>query len=239
MFEVKDNYRPPNHEDAQKTFSIAIKYLRMSDLARLVIDQLAESKSRIVIEVDLQGTNLWDPSAFKIGNQAGIVRWNPRRRTLLEYQQYGSAALALMHELGHAYQYLSEKTRAKLIVLSKEVLRTDRWLLKNLELTNTQAIELTVAHEINKELVFMRGPGYQWLEPIRHQYMKDQRRAQEKRLITEDERKQYVAELRKERRSPPPTFHKKGFQPEDVYYLTLIKVEDDYPSKFLKRGLGR
>ena len=209
-------------EEASSLFSTAVNYLRKSEFAQFIIDQLNDSKSLIKIEAGPNLASEWNPSAFTMGNHAGSVDWCTQRKTIEEYQQYGSAALALMHELGHAYQYLSEKKRSKLIILSKKIFRIERWVLRKLEITNTQAVELTVAHEINKELIFMRGPNYKWLEPIRHKYLTDTGAPQAKSAITDGERKKYVAELRKEGRSPTPVFYKKGFHPKDVNFLTLV-----------------
>ena len=232
MFDVIDRTRNIKTRKAEEVFEKAIKYLKLSDFARFIIEQFEDSSSTTVVQVEVppnRGGNSWDPPAWKRGDLGGTVWWQAWR-TEIEYQQFGSAAMALMHELGHAYQYLSEKKRVKDIIKPKLAAISSRVrrrvarsanFLDNLELTNTQAIELTVAHEINKELVFARGPKYQWLEPVRELYQEGGIQV-EKTAPTPEQIKEYVAQLRKERRSPPPIFKPTKYDPKTSNYLTFI-----------------
>jgi len=235
MFDVIDRTRNAKTPKSKAAFEKAIKYLKLSDLARFIIEQFEDSSSTTVVKVEVPpnrgGGNSWDPPAWKRGDLGGTVWWQASR-TPIGYTRFGSAAMALMHELGHAYQYLSEKKRVrdiikpKLAAISSRVRRRvagSENFLENLELTNTQAIELTVAHEINKQLVFARGPKYRWLEPVRELYQKGGIQV-EKTPPKPEQIKEYVAQLRKERRSPPPIFKPVKYNPETSEYLTLIEV---------------
>jgi hypothetical protein len=235
MLDVIDRTRNVKTAGSKEAFEKAIKYLKLSDLARFIIKQFEDSSSTTVVKVEVPpnrgGGNSWDPPAWKRGDLGGTVWWQASR-TEIDYTRFGSAAMALMHELGHAYQYLSEKKRVKDIIKPKLAAIFPRVrrrvagsanFLDNLELTNTQAIELTVAHEINKELVFARGPKYQWLEPVRELYQ-DRGIQVKKTAPTPEQIKEYVTQLRKERRSPPPIFKPIKYNPKTSNYLTLIEV---------------
>jgi len=233
MFKIVDRSRNISTPKAEEAFRTATTYLKRSDLARFIMEQFEKSRSKTVVKVEVYpnrgGGNSWEPPAWKKGELGGTVFWEASR-TEAGYQQFGSAAMALMHELGHAYQYLSEKKRMrdilkpKLSALSpalKRKIGSGDDFLNKIELTNTQAIELTVANEINKEIIFARGPRYKWLEPIREHYLKEGRPAT-KRLPNKDEITHYLTQLRQEHRSPTPVFQAAIFDPRASHYLTLM-----------------
>lgn len=233
MFTIVDRSRNARTQKAEKTFITASNYLKLSDLARFIMEQFEKSRSKTVVKVEVYpnrgGGNSWEPPAWKKGELGGTVFWEASR-TEEGYREFGSAAMALMHELGHAYQYLSEKKRMREILkpklsalfpkLKRKIGSGDDFL-NNIELTNTQAIELTVANEINKEIVFARGPRYKWLEPIREQYLKEGKPAT-KRPPNKDEIRQYLTQLRQEHRSPTPVFQAAIFNPAASHFLTLM-----------------
>lgn len=228
MFQVKQ--KPYQGDSREVAFRKAIRYLLLSDLARFIISELETHRSRIVFDIGTNPaaslTNSFEPASFRPGKKAGTVKWGCTRRDEQDFNQRGSCAIALMHELGHVFQYLGEKRRWKVIQVSSWI--TDKWLLKHLEERNTKAVEWTVANEINRELIRLRGARYKWLEPIRESYRDAHGAMQAKRPPSPQEILQYVGQLRRANRPPVPASIPSDFDPSVCGFLYLVETDNDW-----------
>jgi hypothetical protein len=178
MFLVR-HWRNMQNDRAVQAFNDAVAYLTQhSQLAADLIGDLRGSDKAIEVLVSFDEPaardNGWIGPVFDRGNSGGTVTWNAARAKALGKP---SAALGLMHELGHVHQFLSEKAGAKAILrpvfgrfyrMRPEVFHSDEFLDK-FEETNVAAIELMVANEINAAL---GNAAPEALEPTREHYRK-------------------------------------------------------------------
>ncbi|MDC7813062.1 MULTISPECIES: hypothetical protein [Pseudomonas] len=158
---------------AQKRFDDACRYLRQSDLANFLLDELIAVKEELTVEVTNSSaadkTDRWIPPAANSTTSAGRVVWNLKSQVYAIEKQYKqpdlsnfqkflalfasdrverlSPALVLMHELGHACQFLTNKAEFRKQLADKNILEVEN--------INVNAIENTVAKELtaknNKE----------------------------------------------------------------------------------------
>lgn len=177
MFLVR-HWRNIKNQEAVAAFKGAKDYLvQNSTFAADLIGDLESSDKAIEVLVNFNEStarqNAWEGPLFDSGGKGGTVHWNASRA---KEAGKASAALGLMHELGHAYQFLSEKAGAKAVLkpilgfyrLRPKVFDSDEFL-DNFEETNVSAIELTVATEINGSLAKANAPA-EALEPTRTRY---------------------------------------------------------------------
>ena len=147
-------------EIAQSCFDLAETYLRQSDLAGFLIDELKRIDEVLTINVEagdpINNGNTWAPPQ---DGSAGVVNWNIKRTLLAtekvadqpdatafqkflakftsDKQETMSPALLLMHEMGHACQYMSGNEGDMFNATVNEI-----------ENINVNAIENTVAKEL-------------------------------------------------------------------------------------------
>ncbi|MCK0148533.1 type III secretion system effector protein [Marivita sp. S6314] len=125
--------------DARSKYDAAIAYLRRSDMARSILDELQTVPEQIVIKIGPDIEPKYRHPKVDDGADGGIVEWNPdmsldvfdsprerpsaswvrnkRERYGLfwrksrQIREYGtlSPAIALIHELGHAYQFFGDR----------------------------------------------------------------------------------------------------------------------------------
>ncbi len=155
--------------EAQRLWDEARTYLSNSDLADALLEGIEghEKVVSVVIGNALENTYRWPDWLHKKGivckspegkKSAGIVAWCPgltveiltreqRRFLFVRYTRQRvdriSPMLALLHELGHAWQYLSENE--EYVKMKTGVIQRD---LTVLEHQNVAAIENTVANEL-------------------------------------------------------------------------------------------
>ena len=110
----------------KKVFDLALKYLRQSEVAEAVIDELERTSTAVEVLIDRHAKN-----GFGVhkSSQRPFVTWNPTYMLKTTFDRaaregrknycgmvvqdqtgYVSPALLLLHELGHAYQFLSDAT---------------------------------------------------------------------------------------------------------------------------------
>jgi len=117
-------------KNGKKLFSDALTYLKQSDIAEMIISELERTKTKITVEID---GNAAAKNGFLVTKQnVPMVRWNPTYMlqtgfdiarskgnkgycgmVVQNLSGFLSPSLLLLHELGHAYQYLSETKEYK------------------------------------------------------------------------------------------------------------------------------
>ncbi|MDC5853905.1 M91 family zinc metallopeptidase [Vibrio europaeus] len=134
-----------SNEQAQAHFEAAKAYLIQSDLAEFLINQLDAIPEILTINVskstDTTQANTWG----EVDGTAGTINWNVLR--VLKTRSSAcemSPPLLLMHEMGHACQYMSGQKGEMLEGLTLE----RRNLLENIDVS---AIENTVANELREK----------------------------------------------------------------------------------------
>jgi alpha-glucuronidase len=159
-------------------FEQTLTYLRQSDLAAFIIDQLEESPAPINVEI---GGHV-QKNGYRPGEDlGGTIRWNPykrvhtkeeegHRKSAGSYQKKLAAvpahlqdedsmagalspAMLLMHEMGHAYQRLSNDAEFRTMV------QRGKKGVKEIENLNVNAIENTVAQELRDKGIL---EGVRW-----------------------------------------------------------------------------
>lgn len=158
---ISDREKSLSAEAAKAEFDKAVEYLSSkSSLAKDILRDLNLSGKTIQIIVQSSGgANSWNPSKQYSG---GVVKWWPKRPKIAGQR---SAALGLMHELGHALQFCLDPAWVKGVIKGG---RRGRALSPDaatkLDEPVIDAIECTVANEINASL---GGGDATQLEPIR------------------------------------------------------------------------
>lgn len=165
-------------------FNEAIKYLKQSQLAKEILEDMQAYPAKI--EVVISESKAWRNKYLKSKTGEPIVHWNPWQKLKTTYTKRDSIdtdgvvtedlsnfiypAVLLMHEIGHAFQLLSDpegfdqqmksfqdqvrKRMQQKGILQQEAmqqLKKERRIV--LEETNVAAIENTVAMEL-------RAKGY-------------------------------------------------------------------------------
>jgi hypothetical protein len=169
-------------DTAEAAYQNAVDYLRQSDLAKFLIGELEGISEVLTINVyaNNSASDAWNPPAGTATTEAGSITWNltthvqtievksdnPALSGLTKFISYFkpnvvrsmSPALVLMHEMGHACQFMTDKAhfRSRMSNLTNAV-RLD------IENINVNAIENTVANELNDK-------GFK--EGIRWDYLK-------------------------------------------------------------------
>jgi hypothetical protein len=179
----------PESAAIKQRFALTLEYLKQSDLAKMMIEELEASGRRIEVYISRAGDDRYSPPSTDQGG--GTVHWNytktlktakevanrPHkvpshgaaaplnappthltrpgiiwgRREAASMEGYMSPALALMHELGHAYQWLTMRDVERVPHAEAD----SRWggapdaaarvVMENL---NVNAVENTVAMEL-------------------------------------------------------------------------------------------
>ena len=171
-----------DQETAQWCFNAAENYLKQSDLAAFLIEELKSVPEVLTINITAddpeQVGNTWAPPS---DDSAGTVTWNVKRTLIatekeskkpdatsfetflalfkIDKQQSMSPALLLMHELGHACQYMSG---VKNEMFERRDKSDKEWKL-DIENINVNAIENTVANEL-KEKGSLEGIRWNYLD---------------------------------------------------------------------------
>jgi hypothetical protein len=159
-------------------FEQTLGYLRQSNLAQFIIDQLEESPATINVVI---GGHV-QKNGYQPGRDlGGTIRWNPYKRVQTEseeshrrsadsYQKKLAAvpahladqgslagalspAMLLMHEMGHAYQRLSNEGEFRAMV------QRGKKGVKQIEALNVNAIENTVVLELRAQGIL---EGVRW-----------------------------------------------------------------------------
>lgn len=94
----------PLSERSVEAYREAVAYLKRAPLAKRIIDYLERSKTEYIVEI-WEGASGPKPAEFD--PTYNIIRWDPRcslrwKRSVFTSDSH-SAAITLMHELGHAY----------------------------------------------------------------------------------------------------------------------------------------
>ena len=183
MFNVRHFREKLLDAKAKSKFDDAVDYLTQnSQFANWLILQLKCSGKAIEVLVSdgepYARENSWAGPKFDLGNSGGTICWNASRP---KEKGNRSAAMGLMHELGHAYQFLSEKQGVKAVMKPRffgrcyqtgkqqQVVRSAEFI-ENIEDTNVAAIEQTVATEINASLKQKNAPE-ELFEQVRESYI--------------------------------------------------------------------
>jgi len=159
--------------DAKRHYRAAKLYLSRSKMARMIIEGLESSKYDVLICVSKHTENVFRSN--DVGPDfvpGGYIVWDPENsitvinRSNNFFLEHISSALALLHEMSHAYQTISEprgyveakglpdEARAKSQKRSRKsamnmVHQAKQQKLERLEQTVVDAIEHTVARELN------------------------------------------------------------------------------------------
>ena len=148
---------PVDLNTARWCFNVATSYLRQSDMAGFIINQLQQATENITINVRRDGRSEYTAPAMKGPALGGTINWNMRGRVgtidcaddrpAVQWIPQGgdrngilSVAMCLLHEMGHAYQYLSNKEEFRALIDEDNVIE--------IENVNVNAIENTVALEL-------------------------------------------------------------------------------------------
>ncbi len=183
MFIVRHEYpkRAGNNEQANAKFDEAILYLKLnSTLARMLLQELETcSKTIEVVIVTADGQNGWYGPQILQSSSGGKVTWYPDRKKEVGNR---SAALALMHELGHAYQFLSHKDWLKNVMKGRYGKYWRPWrgnavrdrmrnpaIAAKIDDPNIEIIETEVAKQLNASNNAAVGSAE--YEPIRDSYL--------------------------------------------------------------------
>ncbi|PRY75101.1 type III secretion system effector protein [Marivita geojedonensis] len=125
--------------EARTHFRDAVAYLRGSDMARSILEELSDLPERVMIKIGSDIEPKYRHPKADDGIDGGIVEWNPDMsldvfdsprerpnaawvrnkkeryglfwRKSRQIREYGtlSPAIALIHELGHAYQFFGDR----------------------------------------------------------------------------------------------------------------------------------
>jgi hypothetical protein len=183
MFSVRHEYSKisGNNEKAKSKFDTAIQYLKSnSSLAKMLLEELEGCPKTIeVVIVSGDGMNGWRGPKVLQSNSGGRVDWYPDR---VKAAGNRSAALALMHELGHAYQFLSNKDWLETVMKGRYGKLWRPWRgdavadrMKDPEIAakiddpNIELIETEVAKQLNTSNNAAEGSVA--FEPIRASYL--------------------------------------------------------------------
>ncbi len=172
-------HHPVTDQEARWCVSVAENYLRQSDLASFLWNELQRVPETLTIHVHHAGSkvigNTWAPPAVGAVNSAGNITWNVNRTLtatevvgdepgLTTWQKFLAAftpdkqalmspAILLMHEMGHAYQFLSDQVVQEqgnsFQNRLNQALAGNKTVLLDLENINVNAIENTVANELS------------------------------------------------------------------------------------------
>ena len=149
-------------EQANWCYDVAKTYLEQSDLASFIIEELEAIDELLTIEVSTSSDDGWAPPDDDDDDSAGTIEWNVTQTLDVVDKKDDrpdvnwtskidadvvatiSPALALIHELGHAMQFMTNKQafRDRLANLD------DEDVLLDIENTNVNTIENTVALEL-------------------------------------------------------------------------------------------
>jgi hypothetical protein len=167
---------------ASQYWKEARKYLTLSKLARSIILDLEQSKKTIRIYVARSVANGFHPyesdkvrDRRRLGDEAycGFITWDPeadievrytRMQENVDQAQQGtmSAKLALLHEMAHAHQALSQESAFHIYKDSYSDARKEKDKEKKMDLLEqpiVEAIEHTVANELNRLTGGKAGEG--------------------------------------------------------------------------------
>ena len=153
-----------NYSTAEKKFHGALEYLRISDMAKFVVDSLEDAEEKITIVIAEDSENMYAHPKGKPGSSGGIIVWNPEsglrivntKAYFWNKKQTISPFLALFHEMGHAYQYLSETEGYLKFKKEQKEKKHERNILED---TNVAALENTVALELRSS---KKWEGIRW-----------------------------------------------------------------------------
>jgi hypothetical protein len=140
---------------AKWRFNIAVEYLRHSDLASSIIEDLENATQLITVKVGTGFEDAWIPPGNVSVNSGGTIEWHPTstlntidrpaNRPKAPWVAGGrahrgvqSAALGLFHEMVHALQYLANAEQ--MVGASVNVLEVENFVV--------QGVEATVAREL-------------------------------------------------------------------------------------------
>ena len=166
--------------DAKKLWNETMTYLRNSDFATFLVDGLtyAAETIHVCIAKDTENGYAHPKDTDKSGADGGYVVWNPESKTVVLNQkniifkkEVISPKLALLHELAHAHQYLTEKDR---YVQAKAEGNSTDWLERNV----VAAVEHTVANELNKNIKAKEGIRWEY-EDVKKLSAKEQLKMQQ------------------------------------------------------------
>jgi hypothetical protein len=187
-FEVKHYKMTSKNNEAEQQFVKAMNFLKdYSPLAKEIIEDLEDSGSNIKVVVnDDKNQNLktnkdfngWRPPMIKFKKSGSLIQWWSAREKVNGKR---SAELGLMHEMGHALQFLSEHKQWKRAFQPKykKLIMYNGTDMEESQIEDTVSISLerTVANEINEMLLEEKlarkisNADYELrLEPIRKAY---------------------------------------------------------------------
>ncbi len=140
---------------ARWRFDVACNYLRNSDLAASIIEDLENAPEVITVRIGTGLEDAWIPPGLAAVNSGGTIEWHPTstlttldtpaNRPVAPWLGRGgtrhglqSSALGLFHEMVHALQYLANA--AQMVGPGVNVLNVENFVV--------QGVEATVAREL-------------------------------------------------------------------------------------------
>lgn len=191
-FEVKHYRMQSKNKDAEEQFEKAINFLKnYSPIAKEIIEDLEDCDSNIKVVVnddknqnskDNKEFNGWRPPMIRFKKSGSLIQWWSAREKVKGKR---SAAPGLMHEMGHALQFLSEHKQWKRAFqpkYGKLIIYKGEHHMKESQIEDTVSVSLerTVANEIKATLLEERIAGeiskvdYELrMEPIRKAYREE------------------------------------------------------------------
>jgi len=145
---------------ANGVFSEALRYLNKSPTAKQIIAELQALPQVILVIAKVGETykgisrSMWRPPTALTEREAksyagGILHWWVLDWTKLGDKQYQTPAIALMHEMGHAYQYFCAGFQEQFDKIARGKFRA-RAKIPTIEGDNLRRCETPVVSELNK-----------------------------------------------------------------------------------------
>jgi hypothetical protein len=141
-------------------FSDALTYLNKSPTAKQIIAAL-QALPEVILVIAKDGEtykgisrSMWRPPTALTASEAksyggGILHWWVLDWTKVKDTQYQTPAIALMHEMGHAYQYFFAGFREQFDNIARGKCRA-RTKIPKVEADNLRRCEIPVVSELNK-----------------------------------------------------------------------------------------
>lgn len=152
--------------EAEQYFDSAKSYLIQSNLAAFIFQQLENMPETLTIKISRNGASEWDWRDENETNSAGIITWNLSQTLATIDRQvhrpdvtwtssvdddvinHMTPALILLHEMGHAMQFMTNKAEFMARIPDIDFDNQDDPILLDIENINVNAIENTVALEL-------------------------------------------------------------------------------------------
>ena len=121
-------------------YNEAIKYLSTSRRGKELIQKLEESPMIFTIEFNYSNNDAYDP-------ESNVIKWDSNSGLETGSGDIQSAALGLIHEMGHAEQDLKGKFNPVFQIANKEEKKSAKLLLEEENLATTENVVATQLNE--------------------------------------------------------------------------------------------